>query len=186
MNNMSDQDLLRKYRKKPLVNIPEWKRVPGFIKLEYGRTEIERIIPHREPFLLIDRLLGLDLSEGNETILGSRFISESDPIFQGHFPDFPLYPGSLQLEMAGQLGLCLTYFVINRQTSIAKDARPMPVRATGVSGALYTNPLLPGSEAVLVSKKLEYDGYFGKVISQVISANKVCSVSIAEVIFLEG
>ncbi|MBW1804154.1 MAG: beta-hydroxyacyl-ACP dehydratase, partial [Deltaproteobacteria bacterium] len=135
---------------------------------------------------LVDSLLGLDLTEGEETVFGSRYISGQDPVFAGHFPDFPIYPGTLQLEMAGQLGLCLTFFVINQKNFIPLDARPMSVRATKVLGALFLEPVLPEVTVTLISQKLEYDGYFGTVISQVLNDGKVCCVSISEVIFLDN
>ena len=94
--------LLRQNRKKPLVSLSELEKKQAFSSLQYGREEIKRIIPHRDPFLLVDSLLGLDLTEGEETVFGSRYISGQDPVFTGHFPDFPIYPGTLQLEMAGQ------------------------------------------------------------------------------------
>jgi len=73
------------------------------------RNGITRILPHREPVLLVDRLTGISFEE--EAIAGSRFISPADPVFAGHFPDFPVYPGTLEVEMIGQLGLCLHYFL---------------------------------------------------------------------------
>lgn len=176
--------LLRTFRKKPLVTLEKIEKNPGFHKLDSGREEIKKIIPHREPFLLIDKLRGVLLTPGEEVILGNRFIPADDPVFQGHFPEAPVYPGSLQLEMAGQLGLCLTYFVVHNRSSIAENAEPVPVRATKVLGALFLEPVPPDSEVLLLSKRLDYDGYFGRVISQVLHKKKVCSVSIAEVLFL--
>ena len=178
--------LLRQFRRKPLAILSELEINPTFTSLQYGKDEIELIIPHRDPFLLVDNLLGLDLTEGKETIFGSRFISEQDPVFAGHFPDYPIYPGTLQVEMAGQLGLCLTYFVINQKNFIPLNAERINVRATKVLGALFLEPVLPGVTVTLVSQKLEYDGYFGTVISQVLNGGKVCCVSISEVIFLDN
>ncbi|MBN1271379.1 MAG: beta-hydroxyacyl-ACP dehydratase [Candidatus Aminicenantes bacterium] len=177
-------DLLRTFRKKPLIPLDHIEAKSSFHKLDCGREDIKKIIPHREPFLLIDKLLGLDLTPGEEVILGVRFIPAEDPVFKGHFPEAPLYPGSLQLEMSGQLGLCLTYFVVNKRKTIAENAEPLAVRATKVLGALFLEPVLPDSEVLLLSKRLDYDGYFGRVISQVLREGKVCSVSIAEVLFL--
>lgn len=177
--------LLRRFRRKPLASFLKLKKNSTFTSLAYGKDKIELIIPHRDPFLLVDKLLGLDLKEGEETIFGSRYISEQDPVFSGHFPDFPLYPGTLQMEMAGQLGLCLTYFVINQKNFIPQDAQPINIRATKVLGALFLEPVRPGVEVILISQKLEYDGYFGIVISQVLDGEKVCCVSISEVVFLD-
>lgn len=175
---MEHEALLRKYRKKPLARQSDFPE-----KLSLSREEIKKIIPHREPFLLIDTLTGLDLAGG--MIMGRRFLSPEDPVFQGHFPGQPLYPGSLQLEMTGQLGLCLHYFITRNTASIAGDAAPLPVRATRIIGACFLEPLPPGSETLLMVKKLSCDQYFGTVIGQVLLGEKICSVSISEVFFME-
>lgn len=182
---MGYEHLLRQYRKSPITTLQQLQKKSSFTRFNYTQEEIKKIIPHRKPFLLIDRIIGVDLTKGQEIIIGSRFISRSDPVFQGHFPDHPVYPGSLQLEMSGQLGLCLTYFVINNKMAIEENAKAVPVRATKIYGALFLEPVFPDREVILISKKLEYNGYFGTVLSQVISDDKVCSASIAEVIFLD-
>lgn len=175
---MDYDKLLRQYRKKMLANLDEIKD-----RLSLGRTDIERIIPHREPFLLVERLTGIDLAD--ELITGSRTINADDPVFRGHFPEYPVYPGSLEIEMIGQLGLCLYYFLENRTTKIDKQARPVSVRATRVAGALYLEPIFPGKEVLLIAKKLENDGFFARAIGQAIVEQKVCCVSIVEVCFLD-
>jgi len=180
---MDYQSILRKNRKKALALLSDLTKKATFSKLSYSQEDIKKIIPHREPFLLVDKLHGIDLDKKNETIIGSRFIPADDPVFSGHFPDSPLYPGSLQIEMAGQLGLCLSYFVMNSRNSIAADARPVSVRATKILGALFLEPLLPENPVRLISKNLEYDDFFGTVISQVISKQKICCVCISQVFF---
>ncbi len=175
---MDYEKLLRQYRKKPLTGIEEIA-----CKLDLGRDEIKMIIPHRAPFLLVDRLTGIDLEEG--LITGSRYIEADDPLFQGHFPDYPVYPGSLEIEMIGQLGLCLHYFLTNETTVIRENARPVPVRATRVVGAYFLEPLLPGREVVLIAKKLEHDGFFATMIGQAVADRKICCVAAAEVCFLD-
>ena len=90
--------LLKKHRKRLLIS-PE----DVAFKLQIGRRDIERILPHRDPFLLLDRLTGIDLA--GELITGTRTVRRDDPVFEGHFPESPVYPGVLELEMIGQLGL---------------------------------------------------------------------------------
>ena len=181
---MDYQKLLKQNRRKPMTALPGIEG-GSLVVLSYGQDDIKKLIPHRDPFLFIDRLTGLDLTEDQELIIGSRVIPKDDPVFKGHFPDFPVYPGSLQLEMSGQLGLCLTHFFLNKTDKIEDDANASPVRATKVLGALFLEPVYPGSEVTIISKKLEYDGYFGTVLSQVITDGKIACVSIAEVIFLD-
>lgn len=166
------------------MDLQEIEKKSSYKKLDYGPEDIKKIIPHRDPFLLLDSLTGLDLDEDEETITGCRFISGEDPVFRGHFPGSPVYPGSLQLEMAGQLGLCLTYFVLNSTFAIPEESRPVPVRATKILGALFLSPVLPDRNVVIISKKLDYDGYFGRVIGQILDGETVCSVCVSEVLFL--
>jgi 3-hydroxyacyl-[acyl-carrier-protein] dehydratase len=70
-----------------------------------GRTldaiEIQRIIPHRFPFLLVDRVI--DLQPGKRAV-GIKNVSINEPIFQGHFPGYPLMPGVLIVEALAQVG----------------------------------------------------------------------------------
>lgn len=69
------------------------------IPLPWLTKDIEKFLPHRHPFLLIDRVI--ELVE-NEKIVAVKNISVSDPILQGHFPGQPIYPGVLILESMAQ------------------------------------------------------------------------------------
>jgi 3-hydroxyacyl-[acyl-carrier-protein] dehydratase len=185
--------LLKKFRKKPLVSTEELEASASFSAVTFLREDLKRILPHREPFLFVDAVTGVDLAvEGGSArgagslICGRRFMDPADPVFQGHFPDFPLYPGCLQVEMCGQLGLCLAFFLKQGNISIPAGATPPAVRATRSLGALFLEPLLPGREATLFARGIAYDGYFGTILGQVIADGKVCSVSVAEVMFLDS
>jgi 3-hydroxyacyl-[acyl-carrier-protein] dehydratase len=168
--------LLRQYRKKPLFS--QDRLTP----LSWDRSGITRILPHREPFLLVDSLTGISFEE--EAIAGSRFISPDDPVFAGHFPDFPVYPGTLEVEMIGQLGLCLHYFLESGSIDIPPDVQPLSVRATRIVGAYYLEPVLPGRDVLLLAKKLEHDGFLATMIGQVIADGKVACTAIGEVCFV--
>jgi 3-hydroxyacyl-[acyl-carrier-protein] dehydratase len=168
--------LLKQNRRKPLLAMDR------FAPLSWGREDIKRILPHREPFLLVDRLTGISFDD--EAIAGSRFISSDDPIFAGHFPDYPVYPGSLEVEMIGQLGLCLHYFLEDHSISVPSADRPLKVRATRIIGAYYLAPVLPGRVATILAKKLEYDEYLATVIGQVIADGVVACAAVGEVCFV--
>jgi len=170
--------LLRKFRKKPLADIDNFPH-----KVNIGMEDIKRIIPHRDPILLLDSIKGIDLK--NELIVGQRFIVSSESVFKGHFPDFPVYPGCLELEMIGQLGLCLYYFITNKTIVIEGIPRILPIRATRIVGAYFLEPITPDSKVALIAKKLEYDGFLAKSIGQALVGDKVCCVAIGEVCFLE-
>ena len=66
----------------------------------YDINQIEKILPHRYPFLLVDRIIALD----KETITGIKNVTMNEPQFTGHFPGNPVMPGVLQVEAMAQVG----------------------------------------------------------------------------------
>ena len=173
---MEYESLLKKHRKKPILPLENLPR-----NLDLGNEDIKRLIPHREPLLFLDRITGISLEE--ELITGMRYMRKEDPVFKGHFPDYPVYPGSFQIEMIGQLGLCLTYFISKNTEVLEDDARPVAVRATRVIGAVFMEPLLPDKEVLLIAKSLDRDGFFARMIGQAIVDGKITCVTIGEVYF---
>lgn len=175
--SLDQEKLLKQYRKKPLF---EGSGLP--IKLSCNRHTIEKIIPQREPILLVDALTGLDLEEG--AISGVRNINPADPVFKGHFPDYPVYPGSYTLEMIGQLSLCLHYFLERKTMEVADDAAFVSALATRIWGAYFLEPILPGAKVELLAKKVDYSGYLATAIGQALVNGRVCCVSLGEVAIL--
>jgi len=66
----------------------------------YDINDIEKMLPHRYPFLLVDKVMEI----GEETIIGVKNVTMNEPIFQGHFPGNPVFPGVLQIEATAQVG----------------------------------------------------------------------------------
>lgn len=74
---------------------------PGFVALSCGSALVQRLLPQRPPFLMIDRVDAF-CAEERPAAVASRFLSANDPCFQGHFPELPVLPGALLVEAAGQ------------------------------------------------------------------------------------
>ncbi|VDB00634.1 3-hydroxyacyl-[acyl-carrier-protein] dehydratase, FabZ form [Olavius algarvensis spirochete endosymbiont] len=174
---MNESALLRLYRRKVLAK-PD--ALP--FQFEYTRFDIERLIPHRDPFLFLDSLFALDLE--NATLAGRKHLIPDLPLFKGHFPDYPVFPGSLQVETIGQLGLCLHHFVGENTHLINEDAKLPDVRATRVCGAFFRMELRPGDDMVILAKLIEHDEYLGKILGQVTLRGEVATTALLEVAFL--
>ncbi len=95
---------VRQARRGPLFSSGVLPHVVAF-----GRPDLERLLPHRGSMLLLDDITHVDPVVGR--LVGHRRIAADDPVFRGHFPDAPVYPGVLQVEMSGQLGLCVHHFL---------------------------------------------------------------------------
>ncbi len=95
--------------------------------------QIQEIIPHRYPFLLVDRVTEI---VGYESIKGYKNISFNEPVFQGHFPDKPVFPGVLIMEALAQMGaiLILRRFPVERRMAFF----------TGIDKAKFKRPVVPG------------------------------------------
>lgn len=78
--------------------------------------EIRKILPHRYPFQLVDRILECD---DKERVVGIKNVTSNEPFFQGHFPDHPVMPGVLQLEAMAQTAGVLLSRVLKQEGRIA-------------------------------------------------------------------
>ncbi len=182
MTNAEEWTLLRRHRRKPLVEPAEYKR---FETVACDRDALQRLLPHRDPLLFVDRVTAV--SEDRETIVGERNLAPDDPTFAGHFPEYPLYPGTFQVEAIGQLGLCLWYFrQFSDRLDVGTDARPASVRATRIGGALFNAPAPPDRTATIVAQRLDDDGFRASIIGQFLIDESVCCTAIGEVVFLDG
>ena len=100
----------------------------------YDSVEIQKILPHRYPFLLVDKIIEL---EPKVRIVGIKQVTANEHFFQGHFPDAPVMPGVLQIEALAQVGaiLALREFE-NREAKIPFFS--------GIESARFRKPVVPG------------------------------------------
>ena len=171
--------LLRAGKKKPLF-------VPGAAtrEVDHGRAAIERLLPHRDPFLFVDRITAVDLE--TQSIAGVRRIDPGDPIFVGHFPGAPIYPGVLQLETMGQLGICLASFVARQSHEVPPDAVPPNVRALKVHTAMFLAAVMPGDELTVTAKLVENDGYGAICEGQILKGGTITAYAVMEVYLVDA
>lgn len=99
-------------------------------------NEIMQILPHRYPFLLIDRVVEI---VPNETITAYKNVTIAEHIFQGHFPDHPIYPGVMIIEGMAQAGGVLAFKSMNGEDLIDKVVYFM-----SIDKAKFRIPVRPG------------------------------------------
>ncbi|KAB2888825.1 MAG: 3-hydroxyacyl-ACP dehydratase FabZ [Desulfobulbaceae bacterium] len=102
--------------------------------------EIMRLIPHRYPFLLVDRIV---LIEPGREITGYKNVTINEPFFQGHFPSRPVFPGVLILEGMAQVGGVLAYHTYPE--SIGEKL----IYFAGIDKARFRRPVGPGDQLVM-------------------------------------
>jgi 3-hydroxyacyl-[acyl-carrier-protein] dehydratase len=100
--------------------------------------EIMSILPHRYPFLLIDRVLEM---ERKTRIVAVKNVTINEPHFAGHFPDFPIMPGVLMVEAIAQAGGAL---LLTEYSQHDRDTKLMVF--TGIDSAKFRRPVVPGDQ----------------------------------------
>lgn len=103
--------------------------------------ELLNLLPHRYPFLLVDKVLSYDLE--NQQIVAQKNVSFNEPFFIGHFPDAPIMPGVLILEALAQAAGVLLGLVLNN------DRNKKIALFLGVQKAKFRQPVRPGDTLIL-------------------------------------
>lgn len=124
--------------------------------------EIQNILPHRYPFLLVDRIIYMNLEE-NE-IIGVKNVTVNEPFFQGHFPGVPIMPGVLLLEALAQTGGVLVH---------QKGYNQKIAVLLNITSAKFRKPVVPGDVLHLHAKGLHISNNGGKVRSKAIVDDRV-------------
>lgn len=99
-------------------------------------NQIRQILPHRYPFLLIDRVVEI---ERRRRIVAIKNVSVNEPFFQGHFPQFPVMPGVLTVEAMAQAGGALLLTEV-------EDRQGKLMFFTGIERAKFRRPITPGDQ----------------------------------------
>ncbi len=113
---------------------------------------IQKILPHRYPFLLIDRVT--DLKAGEE-LVGYKNVSISEPVFEGHFPGHPIYPGVMILEGMAQAGGILAFKSMDVSQ---EEIQNKVVYFMSIDKAKFRNPVRPGDRLEYRVKVLKHKG----------------------------
>jgi 3-hydroxyacyl-[acyl-carrier-protein] dehydratase len=108
-------------------------------------NEIMKILPHRYPFLLVDRILEL---ESGKRIVGRKNVTMNEPFFPGHFPGHPVMPGVLIIEAMAQVAAILAY------QSSDDSLRSKVTYFVGIDNAKFRRPVVPGDQLNLVLEVL--------------------------------
>ena len=142
--------------------------------------DIERLLkslPHRYPFLLVDRIVE---ANGDESCIGIKNVSANEPQFQGHFPERPVMPGVLMIEgMAQTAGaLCIN--------AIAGGVKPPLVYFMTIEKAKFRKPVLPGDRIEYHMQKLNRRRtiwwYSGRAL---VDGTLVCEAEISAMLVLD-
>ncbi len=104
-------------------------------------VEIQKILPHRYPFLLVDRVK--EVNEG-ESIVAYKNVSISEPVFEGHFPGHPIYPGVMIIEGMAQAGGILAF--LSSSEDAKEAAQNKVVYFMSIDKAKFRNPVRPGDQ----------------------------------------
>ena len=116
-------------------------------------VEIQKILPHRFPFLLVDRITALT---PGESIEGFKNITIGEQIFQGHFPDHPIYPGVMIIE--GMAQACGVRAFKSMDEEKQEDTKEKVVYFMSIDNAKFRNPVKPGDQLVYKLSVLKHRG----------------------------
>jgi beta-hydroxyacyl-ACP dehydratase FabZ len=130
--------------------------------------EIRKILPHRYPMLLVDRILELE----PDRIVGIKNVTANEPFFAGHFPDFPVMPGVLIVEAMAQVaGVLVLKEIPDRANKL--------VFLAGIDNAKFRRPVLPGDQLRIEMKVIKKKASVAKMHGQAtVDGNLVAEVEV--------
>ena len=145
--------------------------------IDMNSVDIQAILPHRYPFLLVDRIVEY---QAGERIVGIKNVTVNEPFFQGHFPGYPVMPGVLQLESMAQVGGVLAL------KTVAGVGRPI-VYLAGVDKAKFRKPVTPGDQLRIEVGVLRHKGGFWKMAGKTfVDSTLVCEAEMTAMVTNES
>jgi 3-hydroxyacyl-[acyl-carrier-protein] dehydratase len=118
-------------------------------KAPFGTDIIRKIIPHRYPFLLVDRVTEM----GEDYVRAYKNLTANEEVFQGHFPQEPVYPGVMHIETMAQAGAC---WILSREENVGKVAYLMTIEM-----AKFRRPVGPGDRLDIFGRITKLKGRIG-------------------------
>ena len=122
--------------------------------MQFDIVEIFKHLPHRYPFLLVDRIL--ECTPG-KSIRGLKNVTLNEPFFQGHFPGFPLMPGVLVIEALAQVSGLLAFV-----SGDAKTGGSSLIYFAGIDNARFKKQVVPGDQLILEAEVVRVIRGIGK------------------------
>ena len=116
-----------------------------------NNIEIQKILPHRYPFLLVDKIV--EMEEGKKAV-GIKNVTVNEPFFQGHFPGNPIMPGVLIVESLAQVGAVMLLSMLENKGKLGVF--------TGISNMKFRRQVVPGDTLTLEAELLTYRHGMGK------------------------
>ncbi|MDP7354350.1 MAG: 3-hydroxyacyl-ACP dehydratase FabZ [Desulfobacterales bacterium] len=133
------------------------------MKKVYDIVEIMKLLPHRYPFLLIDKIIEL---EPGKKVVALKNVSINEPFFQGHFPKMPIMPGVLIIEGMGQAGGVLAF------ETMPVERRVDFIYFMGMDKVRFRKPVLPGDQLIFQLKIIKLRSKVVKMFGEAFVSEK--------------
>ncbi len=139
--------------------------------ISYGIDKILQLLPHRYPFLMIDRVL--EAAEDGSRLVAIKNATVNEPFFQGHFPGKPIMPGVLHVEAIAQA--CGLMCLSAETEDPTGGATAYDTILTGVENARFRRMIVPGDQLRIETTLIHHKGRFGKASGKILVDGKVAT-----------